>query len=55
MSLGMIDQREYGYTTTILQIPLWWGYAASLASLALLAFAAAATWLDALRRARGRA
>jgi TRAP-type C4-dicarboxylate transport system permease small subunit len=55
MSLGMADQREYGYTTTILQIPVWWGYAASLASLALLAFAAAATWLDALRRARGRA
>lgn len=54
MWAGMADQREYGYVTTILQIPVWWGYAASLASLALLIFAAAATWADALARLRER-
>ena len=54
MGAGMGDQRLYGYTTTILQIPVWWGFAASLASLALLAFAALATALDAAARMRGR-
>ncbi|MEM1315858.1 MAG: TRAP transporter small permease subunit [Pseudomonadota bacterium] len=51
MSLGMLDQRAYDYVTTILQVPVWWGYAASLISLALLVFAALATLLDALGRA----
>ena len=36
----MIDQKIYSYTTAILQIPMWWGYAAALLSLALLVVAA---------------
>lgn len=52
MSLGMLDQRQYDYTTAILQIPIWWGYAACLVSLALLVFAALATVVDALRELR---
>lgn len=26
MNLGLIDKRSYGYTTAILQIPLWYGF-----------------------------
>jgi len=40
MSLGMLDQRAYGYTTAILQIPVWWAFVPILLSLALLALAA---------------
>ena len=39
MFLGMSDQREYGYTTAILQIPVWWAFVPILASLALLVVA----------------
>ena len=28
--LGMLDKQRFGETTTILQIPLWWGYAGGL-------------------------
>jgi TRAP-type C4-dicarboxylate transport system permease small subunit len=40
---GMLDQREYGYTTTILQIPHWMAFVPILASLVLLALAALVT------------
>ncbi len=40
MSLGMLDQRAYGYTTAILGIPVWWAFVPVLASLLLLALAA---------------
>ena len=45
---GMLDQREYDYTSHILSIPIWWGYAPSVVSLALLAFASLASLLTAL-------
>ncbi len=48
MSLGMLDQRAYGYTTAILQVPVWWAYAAILVSLALLAVASLMTLVAAL-------
>lgn len=38
MFLGMIDQKEYGYTTTILQIPHWLAFIPILFSLLLLIF-----------------
>ncbi|MCB1366369.1 MAG: TRAP transporter small permease subunit [Rhodobacteraceae bacterium] len=41
--LGMIDMATYNSTTTILQIPLSWGFGGCLMSLALLAVAAAVT------------
>lgn len=40
---GMLDQREYGYTTTILQIPHWMAFVPILVSLVLLALAALVT------------
>ncbi|MGC9368319.1 MAG: TRAP transporter small permease [Paracoccaceae bacterium] len=46
MSLGMLDQKEYDYTTAILQIPHWWAFLPILVSLALLALAALATLLE---------
>jgi TRAP-type C4-dicarboxylate transport system permease small subunit len=30
MGVAMLDYREYGESTFILQMPVWWGYAASL-------------------------
>lgn len=52
MSYGMIDQRTYGYTTAILQIPVWWAFVPILVSLALLAVAALTTLLQNLGRVR---
>lgn len=52
MYLGMLDQKEYDYTTAILQVPVWWGFAPCLISLALLVFAAFATLVDAGARVR---
>ena len=49
MTLGMLDQRAYGYTTAILQVPIWWAYAVSLVSLALLAVASLMTLAEGLR------
>ncbi len=43
MYFGMLDQREYDYTTTILQIPHWIAFLPILVSLALLALAAILT------------
>ncbi len=54
MSYGMLDQRSYETSTAILQIPLWWGYAACLASLALLVVAAAASAIEAARGMAGK-
>jgi TRAP-type C4-dicarboxylate transport system permease small subunit len=48
MYFGMLDQRLYEATTTILQLPLWWGYAGCLVSLALLVVASFASLVDAL-------
>lgn len=48
---GLLDYRQYVETTTILKIPIWLAYLPALASLALLAAAAAMS----VRRAwRGR-
>lgn len=56
MYYGMIDQRDYRYTTTILQVPIWWAFVPILISLALLALAAAVNLVehgrDALRGER---
>ncbi len=43
MYAGMLDQMEYGYTTTILQVPHWMAFVPALISLALLAVAAIVT------------
>ena len=55
--LGMGSQREYGYTTTILLVPIWWAYVPAVLSLALLVLASAITTLenfaDARRGGRG--
>ena len=40
---GMEDQRTYDYTTAILQIPSWWGFAAATVSLGLLVVASYAS------------
>nr|WP_319386557.1 TRAP transporter small permease [uncultured Roseibium sp.] len=45
MYFGMLDQKEYDYTTTILQIPHWIAFIPILVSLALLAVAATVTLL----------
>lgn len=54
MYFGMLDQKEYDYTTTILQIPHWIAFIPILVSLALLAVAAIVTLLrDASALAKG--
>ncbi|TCP44118.1 TRAP transporter small permease [Rhodovulum marinum] len=56
MSAGMADQRQYGYTTTILQFPVWIAFLPVLVSLALLALASLVTLIeDARGAARGGA
>ncbi|WP_108483135.1 TRAP transporter small permease [Oceaniglobus ichthyenteri] len=45
MFYGMLDQKEFDYTTAILSIPQWLAYVPILISLALLALAAVATLL----------
>lgn len=54
MWAGMLDQKEYGYTTAILQLPHWLVFIPILVSLALLAVAAAITLSAETRRARKR-
>lgn len=49
MYLGMLDQKAYGYTTTILQFPHWVAFVPILVSLALLAVAAAITLIESTR------
>lgn len=46
---GLLDYRQYVETTTILRIPIWAAYVPALASLALLAAAAALSVRQALR------
>jgi len=50
MYLGLLDQKNYDYTTAILQIPVWYGFAIVLVSLALLVLASFATLVDAVSR-----
>lgn len=51
MYLGMLDQRAYDYTTTILQLPIWWAFVPILVSLVLLVAAALLTFTESLREA----
>lgn len=53
MFAGMLDQKEYGYTTAILQVPHWWAYLPVLISLALLLVAALVTLVESFGDARG--
>lgn len=50
MYFGLLDQKAYGYTTTILQFPQWIGFIPILLSLALLALAALITLGEAARQ-----
>jgi TRAP-type C4-dicarboxylate transport system permease small subunit len=43
---GMLSQRQYNYTTAILQVPIWWAYLPCLLSLALLALASFITLIE---------
>jgi TRAP-type C4-dicarboxylate transport system permease small subunit len=52
MWAGMLDQKDFGYTTAILQFPHWIAFLPILASLALLAIASLITADEAWRRAR---
>lgn len=54
MQAGMMDQLEYGYMTTILQLPHWIAFVPILMSLALLAAAAAVTLCENWRAMRRR-
>jgi TRAP-type C4-dicarboxylate transport system permease small subunit len=54
MFAGMLDQKEYGYTTAILQVPHWMAYVPVLISLALLLVASVVTLGDSVAQARGR-
>ncbi|MGG7568454.1 TRAP transporter small permease [Rhodovulum sp. DZ06] len=52
MYAGMLDQLEYGYVTTILEIPHGWAFVPILASLALLTLCALTTLSEAIRDMR---
>ena len=49
---GMLSQRQYNYTTAILQVPIWWAYLPGLVSLALLAVASFITLTENLGKTR---
>jgi len=51
MYFGMLDQREYGYTTAILLLKHWYAYLPILASLALTVLAALVTLAEDAERA----
>jgi TRAP-type C4-dicarboxylate transport system permease small subunit len=53
MWAGLLDQRAYRLTTTILQVPVWWAFVPILVALALLA-AACLVSLARAARAAGR-
>ncbi|ARE39402.1 TRAP dicarboxylate transporter, DctQ subunit, unknown substrate 3 [Rhodovulum sp. P5] len=53
MSEGMADQRDYGYTTAILQFPVWLAFVPILVSLALLALASLVTLAEDATAAAG--
>ncbi len=48
MYAGMIDMKTYDSTTATLQIPLWWGFAGCLLSLALLVVASFASVVESI-------
>lgn len=51
---GMLSQRQYNYTTAILQVPIWWAYLPCLLSLVLLAVASLITLIENMgKTARG--
>jgi TRAP-type C4-dicarboxylate transport system permease small subunit len=52
MTLGLQDQRLYAYTTTIVQLPIWWAFVPILVSLALLVAASAVTLAEKARAIR---
>ena len=49
MYAGLLDQKQYNYETSILQVPIWLAYVPVLVSLALLAVAAGITLAQDLR------
>jgi TRAP-type C4-dicarboxylate transport system permease small subunit len=49
MYLGLLDQRAFGYATTILNLRIWWAFVPIVGSLALLALAALVTLVAAAR------
>jgi TRAP-type C4-dicarboxylate transport system permease small subunit len=49
MYLGLIDQRAFGYATTILNVPIWWAFVPIVGSLGLLALAALVTLMESAR------
>jgi TRAP-type C4-dicarboxylate transport system permease small subunit len=49
MYLGLLDQRAFGYATTILNVRIWWAFVPIVGSLALLALAALVTLVEAAR------
>ena len=54
MFAGMLDQKEYNYTTAILHIPTWTAYVPVLISLALLVVAASITLTQSVSALRKR-
>ena len=46
MSEGMMDQREFGYTTTVRNIPVWYAFIPIVISLALLAVTSIVTLIE---------
>ncbi|GHA55751.1 hypothetical protein GCM10008927_21830 [Amylibacter ulvae] len=54
MYAGMLNQKEYDYTTTILLVPHWWAFIPILMSLALWICASLITLRDAATRTLGR-
>lgn len=54
MQAGLVDQKTYGYFTTILQLPIWWAFIPILISLALLVLASLVTLLRAVRSLKGQ-
>ncbi|MEM6440934.1 MAG: TRAP transporter small permease subunit, partial [Pseudomonadota bacterium] len=50
MSAGLSDQRDHGYVSAILSVPIWWAYVPILVSLALLAAAALVRALESAAR-----
>ena len=51
--LGMLDKMRYGDTTYILELPLWWGYAAAQVGALVFVAAAALTAWQGMRTLRG--
>ncbi|UOA28504.1 TRAP transporter small permease [Pseudosulfitobacter sp. DSM 107133] len=51
--LGMLDKLRYGETTFIMQLPVWWGYAASLVGAVAFALVAIFCVIRSLRGLSG--